>query len=252
MNFYPPPLNEDFLTADEGAAVISNSRINLHSSLIDRIFVSVILNHMTRLYIIDDHYLIIEGLYTAFDLESDDFEVVGGSLSVDEALNQINPERVDILLLDLFIGNSDPIINLIRVTTAFPGIPVVIISHESCMLWQVEMFRFGVRAYINKGDPKSEMVGKLNIVASGQVVMPNHVAKVLLTPKDEKSTSAYFSDFKEIITALSVGLTVKEIASRMNQTESAIEKKLQWIRKCYDAKTNSELVYKAMIKLASN
>ena len=207
---------------------------------------------MTRLYIIDDHYLIIEGLYNAFDLDSDDFDVIGGSLSVDEALNNIDPGRVDILLLDLFIGNSDPINNLTRVTNAFPKLPVVIISHESCMLWQVEMFRHGIKAYINKGEPKSEMIRKLKIVTSGEIVIPNGVAKVLLTPKDDKSTSAYFSDFKEIITALSIGLTIKEIASRMDQTESAIEKKLQWIRKCYDAKTNSELVYKAMIKLAAN
>jgi DNA-binding NarL/FixJ family response regulator len=128
---------------------------------------------MTRLYIIDDHYLIIEGLCSTFDLESDDFEVVGGSLSVDEALKKIDPERVDILILDLFIRNSDPISNLTRLITAFPGQPVVIISYETCMLWQVEMFRPGIKAYVNKEDPKSEMTRKLNIVASGEVVIPD-------------------------------------------------------------------------------
>ena len=207
---------------------------------------------MTRLYIIDDHYLIIEGLCSTFDLESDDFEVVGGSLSVDEALKKIDPERVDILILDLFIGNTDPISNLTRLTTAFPRQPVVILSYETCMLWQVEMFRHGIKAYINKEDPKSEMTRKLNIVASGEVVIPNEVAKVLLTPKDDKSTAVYFSDFNEIILALSYGLTVKEIAKKMNQSESTIEKNLQVIRKCYDAKTNSELVYKAMIRIVAN
>jgi DNA-binding NarL/FixJ family response regulator len=207
---------------------------------------------MTRLYIIDDHYLIIEGLYSAFDLDSDDFKVVGGSLTVDEALKTMDPGNVDILLLDLFIGHTDPISNLCGITTSFPGLPVVIISHESCLLWQVEMFRHGIRAYINKEEPKSEMIRKLNVVTSGEVVMPDEVARVLLTPKDEKSTSGYFSDFKEIITALSFGLTVKEIAAKMKQSDSAIEKKLQGIRKCYDAKTNSELVYKAMIKLTVN
>ena len=144
---------------------------------------------------------------------------------------------MDLLLLDLFIGHSDPINNLTLITKAFPGLPVVIISHESCMLWQVEMFRHGIKAYINKGDPKPEMVRKLNIVASGEVVMLEEVAKVLLTPKDE-GTSGYFSDFKEVIIALSNGLTVKEIASRMDLSESAIEKKLQTIRRCYDAKTD--------------
>jgi len=47
---------------------------------------------MIRLYIIDDHYLIIEGLYSSFDPESDEFKVVGGSLNIPDALKKY-PQR---------------------------------------------------------------------------------------------------------------------------------------------------------------
>jgi len=207
---------------------------------------------MTRLYIIDDHCLIIDGLYSTFELESDDFEVVGGSLSVDEALEKIDPEKIDILILDLFIGHSDPVNNLTRIIEAFPGLPVVILSYESGLLWQVEMFRRGIRAYINKEEPKSEIIGKLRIVASGDVIITNEVANVLFAPDDDNITAGYSLDFYEIILALSCGLTVKEIAKKMKQSEPTIEKKLHVIRKFYNAKTNSELVYKAMIRIITN
>ena len=203
---------------------------------------------MINLFVIDDHYLIIEGLYTSFDLESDDFKVVGGSLSVIEAIEKINPEKTEIILLDLFIKQTDPVLNLTRIQQAFPSIPVVILSNESCISWQVEMFRHGVKAYINKGDDKSEMCQKLLRVYAGEVIMPDDVARILMATNNNMHLINYFSDMKEILEDLSHGMTVKEIAFKMSQSESAIEKKLQLIRKSYNAKTNTELVCKALFK----
>ncbi len=203
---------------------------------------------MIKLFVIDDHYLIIEGLYSSFDLESDDFEVVGGSLSIDEAITSIKPENIDIILLDLFIKQEDPVVNLLKIQNAFPTIPVVIISNESCISWQVEMFRHGVKAYIDKGDDKSEMCQKLLLVYSDEVVMPDEVTRILLTTYNNKHDNQFLSEIKVLIKELSEGLTIKEISSKMRQSESAIEKKLHFARKTYNAKTNIELVHKALVK----
>lgn len=202
-----------------------------------------------KLFVIDDHFLIIEGLYSSFDLASDDFKVVGGSLTINEALQTISTELVNIILLDLFIQQSDPKINLLQVQNAFPAIPIVILSHECCINWQVEMFRYGVKAYISKSEDLSVMRQKLLQVFAGEVIIPDEVAKILFVSKDNKHLSGYFEDVKEIITDLSKGMTVKEIAAKMNQSESAIEKKLQAIRKSYNARTNTELVYKSLIRV---
>ncbi|MEI6886531.1 MAG: response regulator transcription factor [Bacteroidota bacterium] len=201
---------------------------------------------MIKLYVIDDHYLIIEGLYTSFDLDSDDFEVAGGSLSIPAALQEIDPEKVDIILLDLFIKQTDPLINLLTIRKAFPSIPVVILSSESCIYWQVEMFRHGVKAYINKGEDQSEMCQKLKRVCAGEVNMPDEVVRILFMSNDSEHTANYFSDQKEIITGLSRGMSIRDLAEKMRQTVSAIDKKLRLMRKSYNAKTNTELVVKAL------
>jgi DNA-binding NarL/FixJ family response regulator len=202
---------------------------------------------MIKLFVIDDHFLIIEGLCSSFDLESGDFMVIGSSLSVDEAIPGIKDKKPDIILLDLFIRQADPVLNLITIQQAFPSIPVVILSNESCISWQVEMFRHGVRAYINKGDDKAEMCQKLLQVYAGDVILPEEVAGMLWPTDSAKNALNEYSETRRIIEALSQGMTVKEIASKMELSESSIEKKLQYCRKIYHASTNTELVYKALI-----
>ena len=158
---------------------------------------------MIKLFVIDDHYLIIEGLYSSFDLESDDFEVVGGSLSIDEAITNIKPENIDIILLDLFIKQEDPVVNLLKIQKAFPTIPVVILSNESCISWQVKMFRHGVKAYIDKGDDKSEMCQKLLWVYSDEVVMPDEVTRILLATSNNKHDNKFLTEINILFEELS-------------------------------------------------
>jgi DNA-binding NarL/FixJ family response regulator len=201
-----------------------------------------------RLYIIDDHYLIIEGLYSSFDLESDDFKVIGGSLTLAEALQKISPESIDLIILDLFLQQSNPVSNIRQLRQAFPTIPVVILSQESCLTWQVEMFWNGAKAYLNKTDEKSIIKQRLLQVAAGEIVMTDDVSKILVSNQDPQNNYQLIPDYKDIICELANGMNIEEIAIKMNQSSSSIEKKLNRIRNCFHARTNSELVYKALLR----
>lgn len=50
---------------------------------------------MIRLYIIDNHFLIYKGFCASFDLPSDDFRVVGGILTIGDALKEISVANVE-------------------------------------------------------------------------------------------------------------------------------------------------------------
>jgi DNA-binding NarL/FixJ family response regulator len=207
---------------------------------------------MLHLYIIDDHFLIIEGFYSSFDLEADDITVSGGSMTINDAMQNITQENVDIIILDLFICQSDPVSNLGQLRKAFPLIPVVILSQEYSIAWQVAMFSRGIKAYLHKDESKSSMKQTLLRVSSGEVIIPDDVAQALLLGNEDKKCLQHILGYNEIITDLSKGLTVKEIADKLNLSESAIEKKLISIRKCFHVRTNAELVYKAFVKPVSH
>ena len=134
---------------------------------------------MIKLFAIDDHFLITEGLKKSFNHDSGEIRVAGSALNVDEALEKIPGIPTDIIVLDIYIGDSDPVSNVKRLRNAFPSIPIVILSMEDSLLWKVKMFKLGVHAFIIKVDGKETMLDIFRQVAAGNAVIPEEVSRTL-------------------------------------------------------------------------
>ena len=202
---------------------------------------------MKQIYIIDDHKLIIEGYYHIFDLDPE-FQVAGGSLNVEDALREISPGKTGIIILDLFLRDSDPITNYKKIHEAFPSIPVIILSDNASVQWQAEMLRLGVKSFIDKSEDATVIRQKIRRVFTGEIIVPRDAAKILITGSKRSSVILFTSEYKEIVTLLAGGMTVREIAIKLEQSDSCIEKKLHRIRDYFNVKSNYELVYLASMK----
>jgi len=203
---------------------------------------------MVRLYIIDDHYLIVEGLYSSFNLESEDFRVVGGSLTIEDALNNISLDNVDIIVLDLFLQQSNPISNYSKLKEAFPSISIVVLTYDNSLLWKIQMFILGAKAFINKKEDKSVMKQKLLRVAAGETLIPPDLSQILIPGNLNQISFQLMQEYIQIIGELANGMTSKQIALKLKKSDSYIEKKLQNIREYFKVKTNCELVSKFSTK----
>jgi len=203
---------------------------------------------MVRLYIIDDHYLIEEGLYSSFNLESEDFKVVGGSLTIEDALNNISLDNVDIIVLDLFLQQSNPISNYSKLKEDFPSIYIVVLTHDNSLLWKIQMFILGAKAFINKEEDKSVMKQKLLRVAAGETLIPPDLSQILIPGNLNQISFQLMQEYIQIIAELANGMTIKQIALKLKKSDSYIEKKLQNIREYFKVKTNCELVSKFSTK----
>jgi DNA-binding NarL/FixJ family response regulator len=136
---------------------------------------------MIGLFAIDDHFLIIEGLYKAFNPENDEIGLVGSAFSVEEAITKIPETRTDIIVLDLFIQDTNPVANFRLLSATFPKIPIVILTMEDSLRWQIKMFKMGVMGFLNKADKKEIMKSVFIQVANGNLVMPDKVSKTLIS-----------------------------------------------------------------------
>ena len=87
---------------------------------------------MIRLFIIEDHPVIIFGLQNIFRSTGDGIEVVDSAASVTEAESKANVGGFDLIILDLWIAKDDPEVNITRLKTKFPGKPIVIYT---CLLY---------------------------------------------------------------------------------------------------------------------
>ena len=167
---------------------------------------------------------------------------MGASTSVEEAIRLIPSLKVDVIILDLFIKMTDPVLNINSINKSLPGIPVLVLSGEVSLEWQLKMFRGGAKAYVSKEDNKDVLKGYILLVADGQSVIPD---EILLQIKGKQKTFQKTSldiQERELILSLVNGFTIKEIAERGNKSISLMEKTLRKARLKYNAQTTNELI----------
>jgi DNA-binding NarL/FixJ family response regulator len=85
---------------------------------------------MIRLFVIEDHPVIVTGLRNLFRPSRDEIEIVGSASSVDEAVSRAVSDTFDMILLDLWLPDSHPLLNVKKLKDHFHDKPIVIFTSE--------------------------------------------------------------------------------------------------------------------------
>lgn len=126
---------------------------------------------MIRILAIEDHLVALNGLQYMFRPARDGIEIACTASSAEGALRTAKEDRFDLILLDLWLGGTDPVRNIIALQERFPGKPVVIFTLEKDLHWQRIMYEAGARGYILKSANKQEIQTILARVAGGENVL---------------------------------------------------------------------------------
>lgn len=197
---------------------------------------------MIKLFIIEDHYLIVAGLKNIFRSLGNGIHVAGHAQNVQETVQQIREIDVDVIVLDLWIKDDDPVDNIRCLIREYPEIPVVILTVENSFFWQITMFQEGAKAYLLKSDSNSTIRNTLIQVARGMKVIPDEIQQKLLENCSCRNNSRLTAEEHEIVTEYTSGLALKEIAQKTGKSISSLEKKLQKIRLKANARNIPELI----------
>lgn len=201
---------------------------------------------MIRLFVIEDHPIIVTGLRNLFRPSRDEIEIYGSASSADEAVQTADPEAFDIIMLDLWLQLSPPLENMKKLREKFPGKPVVMFTSEESSVWQRKMFDAGAKAYLLKTAEKIEIKLTLEKVAMGMTVFAGVMEQDYLNKKLnlEMASARHFltPNQLEIVIMLSNGTTQKKIADNKGTSVSNIEKTIKHIREAFNARNNAELI----------
>ncbi len=199
---------------------------------------------MIRLFSIEDHWMVIDGLKARFRAYRDEISITCSAENIDEALT-CNDNLFDIILLDLLIPGTDPVENVKRLQQQFPEKPIVILTSEERTVFVDQMCSSGVYAYLTKHDSRKTMKETIVKVAKGENCCLQHQ---LDFKQNKIITTAGNPEFilmareKAILTFFSEGLRLNEIAVKMNMTDSAVGKDMARLRKQFNVKSNAALV----------
>lgn len=178
---------------------------------------------MIRVFVVDDHPIVRQGLVTVLGDEAD-FEVVGAAGSIGEAVTQIERLPPDVALLDLELAGEDGITAIPRIAAASPETRVLVFTAYETDERVFGALEAGASGYLLKGAPTEEIARAIRAVAAGGSHLAPRIAARLVaavrTPRrGDGSLSARES---EVLRLIATGLSNKEIGRALSISERTV------------------------------
>lgn len=133
---------------------------------------------MTRVLLVDDHPLFLDGVRAAIEAAGG-FEVVGEAHTCAEAVLRAGETAPDVVLMDLNLPDGSGIDATRDVLAASPASRVLVITMSGEDDAVVAAMRAGARGYVVKGAGRAELLSAITTVASGGAVFSPTVAERL-------------------------------------------------------------------------
>ena len=121
---------------------------------------------MSRLYLIDDHALVRDGLRAM--LEGAGHVVVGEASEPTPALADLSRLTPDVVLLDLSLGERSGFEVLEELHRRKLDLRVIVLSMSSQPRHVAEALRLGALGYVLKGSPSIELLDAIEAVSQGR------------------------------------------------------------------------------------
>lgn len=197
-------------------------------------------NHL-KLAIIDDHPMITEGLKSLLNTEKK-FNVFCFTKGKD-ALDFINKNTVDIVLLDIMLSDGSGLDFCKTIKLKYPNTIVVAISNQG---ERSIIFRFlenGGNGYILKNADANEIIDCINTAIKGELALSNEVQKIMLrSPNPSFEVPRITKREQQILKAISEGKTSAEIAEILFISVITVETHRRNLLQKFKTKNMIELV----------
>ncbi|GGG49284.1 response regulator [Hymenobacter glacieicola] len=210
---------------------------------------------MIRIFLVDDHAIVREGLRAALATEPT-LNIVAEASNGQELLDRLPTTQVDVVMLDMNMPILDGLATTQRLREEFPNTRILILSmlnHERNI---GQVLDAGAHGYVLKNADKSEIVAALHAVAAGKSYLCSKLGLFMLRKVlnqtgnfgDEhlKKPGDLSNREREVLQLIAEGLTTNEIADKLFTSKRTIETHRQNIIEKTQVKNTASLIKYAM------
>lgn len=133
---------------------------------------------MTKVLVVDDHPLFIDGVRAALT-GAPGLEVVAEAHTLAEARALVDQHEPDVVLMDLSLPDGSGIDATRELVAQHPGVRVLVITMSADDDAVVAAMRAGARGYVVKGAGRADLISAVTTVAAGGAVFSPAIAERL-------------------------------------------------------------------------
>src|SRR5436309_8268659 len=188
-----------------------------------------------RIVIADDHAVLRESLAALLGTQPD-FQVEGTASDGLQALELVQRFHPDVLVLDLFMPNSDGFEVLRTLDKASNRVATVILTGSESEADYTSVVRMGGRGLVLKSDGPEKLFAAVRTVAAGELAFSDDLAQRVLSSmvRETKSQPAGVMDRlsdreRQIAFCVARGQKNRDISAQLQISENTVKRHLQSI-----------------------
>ncbi|MGJ7032825.1 response regulator [Niabella hirudinis] len=194
-------------------------------------------------FIVDDHYMVIEGIRSLLQHEKD-IDWLGHATNAASCISFLKQQQPDVLLLDISLPDKSGIDLCREVKEWFPNIFVLGLSTFNQQAVIRNMMDNGASGYVLKNADKEELLEAIHIVLTGKTYFSLEAAASL---KDtNRGLPLVTRREKEVLQLIAQGLTNVEISTQLFISVPTVNTHRKSLLEKFDAKNTAILISKAI------
>lgn len=198
---------------------------------------------ITKLFIVDDHYMVIEGIKSLLQNEKD-IEWLGHAINADSCLAFLKNNQPDVILMDINLPDKSGIDLCKEVLELYPFVNILGLSTFNQQAVIKNMLDNGAMGYVLKNATKQELLNAITTVRIGKTFLSFEAVQSLRETKIEIPIITRRE--KEVLQLIAEGLTNAEIAEKLFISIPTVNTHRKSLIQKFDATNTAVLIGKAM------
>lgn len=205
-----------------------------------------------RILLVDDHAMLREGL-AGFLTKQSDFEICGEASGAPEAMRLVLEQKPDVVIVDISLKSGHGIELIKQIHAQDEKIKMLVLSMHDESLFAERAIRAGAMGYLNKEQSRTQILDAIRTILDGQVFLSEAMTARMLTRTmgkagdENRSPIETLSDRElEVFELIGQGLTVREIAEKLQLSPKTVETYRENIKTKLDIANATELIRHAV------
>jgi DNA-binding NarL/FixJ family response regulator len=179
---------------------------------------------MIRVFIVDDHPVVIEGIHSLLQNEKG-IEWAGQAMNAASCLGFFVNNSADVVLMDISMPGMDGVELCAVMKEKYPGIFILGLSTFNQGLYIKKMMENGASGYILKNSSKEELIKAIHTVHEGGIYFSGEVGSALAEyQKSAKENLPVLTPReKEILGLIAEGYTNPQIAEKIFLSQFTVD-----------------------------